>query len=258
MAEPQAMYRDAPVDYGRKGTLIPKAADRGKSDSGVGFNAHRAIQQNLVIEVENVGTTIVPFTAEAIRELQKSNRSRNGVATPDTIGFDEAIRRATGQAPVADMPAVRSVTDGTQPIPEGRIADVAPLPPQQFIDPAAEAAAKPAMPPPARAMSEAYRPAAAAVRVKVAFSGPFGSLTMPFDTAFVDDVCLVLVQCCDDGCFYKGPMNSDQHVRIEFTGQIFWCLPVVQYIMPGGKVSHSVYAIDRDKMQEEASRGKAQ
>jgi hypothetical protein len=253
------MYRDAPFDYGRKGTLIPKAADRGKSDSGVGFNPHRAIQQNLIIEVENVGTTIIPLSAGAIQEIQAANRSKTGLATAGTIGFEEAIRRATGQTPAADMPPVHAVTDETRPIAEGRIANVAPLPPQQFVDPAQEQAALKQIPPSAWAVTEQHRSVALAVaRTRVAFSGPFGSLTMPFDAAFIDGVCLVLIQCCDDGCFYKGPMNSEQHIRIEFNSQIFWCLPVVQYTLPDGKTSHTVYAIDKEKMAEEDSNGKTQ
>ena len=231
---------DSQITHGMKGYVIAAAANRdSKGDLGSPIDIHRPIPHNIVESVEGEGFKVVALSSEALTQLQQTNVSSNGLPTSKTMDYYGAIAalKAPAQIPVN----VDRSTVVTLPGP----AVVLPAP---TVVPAGVITASVAAPVVISSPPPPPRP-----RVAVKFTGSFGSLSVPYNQVFVDGVCLVMVQDEADSSFYVAPVQTESPIKVEFLGRAYWCLPGVQYTMPGRTVCHTVYLITEEIIGEDSN-----
>ncbi len=81
-------------------------------------------------------------------------------------------------------------------------------------------------------------------RVKVRFISRAGKLAVPYNVVFKYGMQLIMVQYSPEGMFYEAPSAMDEHIEVQWHGQIFMCLPGVYFVMPDEKTAFTIFLID--------------
>lgn len=212
-----------------------KLVDKGNRKVSAGATA---IPQILVEMGANGIIKTTELNADAIEILKKKNSLYNKGGKP--VDFHTAIKMAA--SPNTQDAVKSAAAAAAAPVKQPMMAPVAVANDPPPYDPAPSLGSIPVDPPPVFVETP---------KEMVKFTGPFGSLTVPYSEVFISELCLVMIQRGNSGAFYEAPSNLEEHIKVTWRGETFWCFPGVQYTMPDGQSSHTVFLIDKDETERQ-------
>lgn len=258
----EVKYGDGMKTHGMKGSVVPKSTARpiseneyegveilgqigGSDDIGGVIDTSQPIPQN-IIEYDDLGNLKRSYVLDekGLQRLKAANTmtAKNpnprpqSYATAAGVGDSNVLQARTHtvfkRKPTGDEQQAAEETIEALPTPvptSSSTLQVAPIGASWVDTLSTELAALRATP-----------------RVKVRFSGQFGSLAVLYNHVHREDFYLVMIQHSEDGEFYEAP-SGDQQVLVEYSDQRYTCFPGPQVrLLPGGKIMVTVYMVEEE------------
>lgn len=228
MAEDKVQYVESDETYGKKGTIVPKAANRSQEDelvapigddAGSIVDIHQRVPQN-IIEYDAKGRQTKAFVLDPAAQLRlaKANRVSPGSKLKKSMSYEEAALAGAEQLkPAVSVLEFKKVSLDEEPGLKDSEAIV-----EQPVLKSAESPREVSFN--GKSRDTELDELAASPRIKVRFKGAFGSISVLYNDVFVDGVSLVLKQYADDRQFCEAP-SGDQQVVVEVGDTRYTCYP---------------------------------
>jgi hypothetical protein len=260
-------YKDAVATNNFPGTLIPQVKEpHNKNIQGVTFDIHKPIQHNVIIDditypitqrsldklkKDNRMTTDLENNLKLIREYSdsKSGPIRQFIPPPDP-NTKQPISDQPNNSEIIEKPVNTDLDYNALPTYEEeiaphviekmeqskRLAERQQITKEALIaDTSMAVLVEMGL---AGSHNKEERP-----RIKVKFTGKFGSLTVPYNYIHRHGPFLIMLQYNNDACFYEAPQGEDE-VTVVLPTATFKCYPGPQFqLSKDGAIMFTVYLI---------------
>lgn len=246
MSEVGKPYEDGEATHHMKGTIVPRSHARSEWTGSGLPQTNDGLHANADIEVP------IPYN---VFEYDKASDSMVKVAhiTSDMtlkmreVNHKVAKDKVVGYVAIEKMVKEQALVKHEEPVEAEPVEEATPVP-----EPAAAAAPPHALD--QAALGGITGPGVEAdvitlPRVKVKISGPFGSIVVPFVSAYQHGIFLVLVQFDEDRMFYEPPTGDPGEepkvLSISFGGKTYHNVLVIAHfpLCPGSPLAVNVFAI---------------
>ncbi len=248
-------YPDAIPTHGMKGVVVPKSLGRSQDDQlgqGVSDDTAPAIDLEKripmnIIEMDGKGNMVKAFVLDEAAQdrLRRANKTQNGARLSKPMSYEEAARVDPNKKTI-EMVATSSFKRALTT--EEKMAQE--IYPESKADPIPEPQRDRVVQPSAALATDTENETSLIAnhpRVKVKFSGAFGSIAVLYNLVHVhEDIQLVMLQYSADGQFNEAP-SGDQQVLVEIDHQQYNCYPGPQVpLLPGSKLLITIYFIESE------------